>query len=232
MNSITINGQRVAVTTIRINRRTFQLKIISPAQIEIRAPFTMTDNEIQALLTKKHHWLASHLIKASPTPPSVLPPKLLFFGEEIPLRRRITTTSAITATRTADSFLLTHPPAASLSDLRHAVTAYYRQTAKTVLTAKTDLWAERIGVTYNRITIKEQKTRWGSCSAKHNLNYNWRIIQAPDDVIDYVVIHELCHLRYLNHSSDFWRLVAVFDPHYAEHRRYLRQMGSRLTTSL
>lgn len=80
----------------------------------------------------------------------------------------------------------------------------------------------------NRICIKDQKSRWGSCSSKRNLNFNWRIIMAPPEVADYVVVHEMCHLRHLNHSPEFWKEVAGILPDYKERRKWLREHGSEL----
>lgn len=86
-------------------------------------------------------------------------------------------------------------------------------------------YARHIEQTFNRITIKKATTRWGSCSAKTNLNFNWRLIFAPVDVIRYLAAHEVAHLQEMNHGKDFWRLVATLDPLYLEHRKWLRIQG-------
>jgi hypothetical protein len=79
-----------------------------------------------------------------------------------------------------------------------------------------------------KVVIKDQKTRWGSCSKKGNINLNWRLIMAPLHVIDYVVVHELCHLKVMNHSKDFWNLVESIQPNNHERRRWLKVNGNRL----
>lgn len=76
--------------------------------------------------------------------------------------------------------------------------------------------------------IKEQKTRWGSCSKKGNLNFNWRIILAPPGILDYVVVHELSHLVYMDHSKNFWHTVSEYMPDYKNARLWLRKNGERL----
>lgn len=78
------------------------------------------------------------------------------------------------------------------------------------------------GFEYKRVSIKDQKTMWGSCSKKGNLNFNWRLVQLPPELADYVIVHELCHLKELNHSKQFWSLVALSIPEYAQRRRSLR----------
>lgn len=84
-------------------------------------------------------------------------------------------------------------------------------------------FAPIVGVDYHRITIRNQKTRWGSCSAKGNLNFNCLLMQAPSEVIDYVVVHELCHRKYMNHSKAFWCEVEKVLPEYKTAKRWLRE---------
>ncbi|MBI4423904.1 MAG: M48 family metallopeptidase [Elusimicrobia bacterium] len=98
-----------------------------------------------------------------------------------------------------------------------------RETARSLIEERAALWSERMAVAHGRIAIKDQRTLWGSCSAKGNLNFNWRLVFAPRDVLDYVVVHELAHLREMNHSRRFWDLVARFCPEHREHRRWLHE---------
>lgn len=99
----------------------------------------------------------------------------------------------------------------------------YREQARRVLAEKTDYYADKMGVTYGRISIRGQKTRWGSCSAKGNLNYNWKLMLCPDEVQNYVVVHELAHRKEMNHSKAFYRIVEQILPNYRECIRWLRQ---------
>jgi predicted metal-dependent hydrolase len=93
-------------------------------------------------------------------------------------------------------------------------------------------WLERIsrktGLPFQKLTIRDQKTRWGSCSAKKNINLNFRLIFLPVHLVDYVMIHELCHTQVLSHSSTFWKLVASFYPQYKEARKQLREMAREI----
>ena len=103
-----------------------------------------------------------------------------------------------------------------------------RERAKAVLAQRTAYFARQIGVTYGRITVRDQKTRWGSCSQTGNLNFNFRLILAPLEVLDYVVVHELCHRRQMNHSAQFWQEVAQVLPDYRERKAWLTENGWRL----
>lgn len=105
---------------------------------------------------------------------------------------------------------------------------WYRQRAKEYLTQRAAFWSEKMGKAYNKIFIKDQESRWGSCSSLNNINLNWRIIMAPDEVIDYLIIHELAHLQEMNHSRRFWRLVGQYDPSFKKHVKWLRENGRGL----
>lgn len=98
--------------------------------------------------------------------------------------------------------------------------------AKKIFGRKCREYAEIMGVTYGRITIREQKTRWGSCSAAGNLNFNWRLVEMPEEIIDYLVVHELAHRREMNHSKAFWAIVEQTLPDYKVRREWLRKNGA------
>lgn len=106
--------------------------------------------------------------------------------------------------------------------------ARYRKLAKDIFSQKTAHYAKLMGVTYGKITIREQKTRWGSCSSAGNLNYNWRLIFAPEEVVDYIVVHELAHRKEMNHSKAFYAVVSSILPDYKKQQRWLKEHGNEL----
>ena len=89
-------------------------------------------------------------------------------------------------------------------------------------------WAERMGVSFGQISIRRQKTRWGSCSSKGNLNFNCTLVLAPAEVMDYVILHELCHRKQMNHSPKFWQEVAKYSPNYKACRAWLKAHSRNL----
>ena len=95
--------------------------------------------------------------------------------------------------------------------------------AKRIFPERTAYFAKRMGVDYGRITIREQKTRWGRCSSKGNLNFNWKLVLLDPELLDYVVVHELAHRREMNHSVAFWKVVEAELPDYRERRRRLKE---------
>lgn len=100
--------------------------------------------------------------------------------------------------------------------------------AMQIFPERTAYFAKRMGVTYNRITIREQKTRWGSCSSAGNLNFNWKLVLMPGELLDYVVVHELAHRREMNHSPRFWAIVESELPDYRDRQAKLKILGRQL----
>lgn len=100
--------------------------------------------------------------------------------------------------------------------------------AKQVIPEKVAYYARLMGVSYGRISIRKQKSRWGSCSREGNLNFNCLLIMAPPEVLDYVVVHELCHRIEMNHSAKFWAQVEQVIPEYRTYRKWLKEHGGRL----
>ncbi|MDE7178557.1 MAG: M48 family metallopeptidase [Lachnospiraceae bacterium] len=120
-------------------------------------------------------------------------------------------------------------PVSDLTDAqRTALEKRYIAAAKDYFPKRAAYFAPITGGNYQRITIRDQKTRWGSCSAKGTLSFNWRLMLAPPAVLDYVVVHELCHLTHMNHSKAFWALVESACPDYRAHRKWLKEHGQEL----
>ena len=101
-----------------------------------------------------------------------------------------------------------------------------------VIPARTAEWARQVGVTYGRVTVKKQKTLWGSCSAKGNLNFNCLLLRCPEDVMDYVIVHELCHRKELNNSRRFWEEVERILPAYRTPLKWLKTEGQALISRM
>ncbi len=112
----------------------------------------------------------------------------------------------------------------------------FANTVKALLQPRLEYFAEQLGVSYNRVTVRSQRSRWGSC-CKHkdgvyNLNFNCLLALVPPDVMDYVVVHELCHIREMNHSKQFWALVEQALPDYKSRKKWLREQGGELISRL
>lgn len=105
----------------------------------------------------------------------------------------------------------------------------FRQAAKKYIPQRVAYYHQITGGTYTNITIRNQKSRWGSCSSRGTLSFNYRLMLAPPEILDYVVVHELCHLHHMNHSKEFWLMVESILPDYKNAKRYLKEHGHELT---
>ena len=104
----------------------------------------------------------------------------------------------------------------------------YRDAAHNYIPERVKFYHQFTGGNYHKVTIRDQKTRWGSCSASGTLSFSFRLMMAPPRVLDYVVVHELCHLTHMNHSKEFWNMVESILPDYKEHRKWLKENGHTL----
>ena len=106
---------------------------------------------------------------------------------------------------------------------------WYISKARAIMEQRIRLYSTDVGVSPKKVVIREQKTRWGSCSSKGNINLNWKLIMSPLPVLDYVVIHELCHMKEMNHSDNFWKNVQSIMPDYKVYRKWLKDNGYTLS---
>jgi predicted metal-dependent hydrolase len=114
-------------------------------------------------------------------------------------------------------------------DATEAIERWYRRQARVEVAPRLDAACARAGKAYTGLTIRGQKTRWASCSAKGTMSFNWRLLLAPPEILDYVVEHEVAHLSYMDHSPRFWRLLASRVPEWRTHSQWLRRYGPTLT---
>lgn len=145
--------------------------------------------------------------------------KILYEGKLYPARIHVTPDQeeGVDFNGSAFDIYLQAPQA----DANALADQWLRNKANEVLKAKTAEWAQKMGVEYNNITIKNQQSLWASCSAKKNINYTYHIIKMPTAIRDYLIVHELSHLVHMNHGAEYWQLVAQYCPDYKAHRRWL-----------
>ncbi len=239
MPQIELGGKTITYA-VRISKRAKRI-IVSYSQskgLEVVYPVGTTSPAPEDLLKQKSRWVIS-TVERFRNARDKLPKRQYEDGELFSIRGKMHTLklrSALPNIRVnvkPDSayLLLTVPEGAPGPELEYrceAVQKYYRELAADYLPARVAELAAIHRFDYASVRIKNQKTRWGSCSAKGNINLNLRLMMAPDQAIDYVIIHELCHLRELNHSLAFWTLVESCCPDYRRWRGWLKQHGPRL----
>lgn len=188
---------------VRSSRKTIAIIIRKDGMVEVRAPFRASKAAIEAFLAEKTGWIQKHLA-----------PFLEMYGSQFPGE----TGNSESGKRSGMEKKYGEP----LTAFTPEELMMFAQKAKELIPERAAWYAAQMGVTYHRITIRAQKTRWGSCSTKGNLNFNCLLVLAPPRVLDYVVVHELCHLLEMNHSLRFWAAVARVMPDYKEQRQWLR----------
>ncbi len=213
----------------------FKEKNIPPSLV-VKAPYWVSLAEIEAFVSSKQEWIQATAKRLQREQEKALSQRLkLETGDTLDYlgEKRVLTVIREERSRAKvkcvmERLLLWVPYEADYEYKRAQLEKWYRKQALLVFSRKAEEYAEVLGVHFAQIHIKDQKSRWGSCSGRGNLNFNWRLIMAPEPVCDYVIIHELCHLRFMDHSADFWQLVESLCPHYKQYRNWLKENGERL----
>ena len=214
-------------TLIRSKRKTAAI-YVRDGGFEVRAPLKMPKHDIDRFVTSKEMWINDKLAmlreRAESREAFVLTygDMVLYRGKEYPI-------SATDGTRIGFDGAAFYMPADMMPErIKLACVQIYRLLAKRDLTIKAYDFAKQMNLTPSGVKINNAKSRWGSCSAKSSINFSWRLIMADDDVIDYVVVHELAHLAELNHSKSFWEVVEEVLPDYKGRKARLRELQNRL----
>ena len=217
-----------AYTLIRSKRKTVALYVRNGG-VEVRAPLKMPKREIDKFVASKEKWITDKLIK-SKTQTNRRESFSLDYGSPVTYRGRhyyIEETCGNRAGFDGERFYM--PPNLMPEKIKAACVRVYRLLAKQYLTERTLAFAQKMSVSPADIKITAARTRWGSCSTKKNINFSWRLAMADDEVIDYVVVHELAHLKEMNHSKKFWAIVESMIPDYKKCKKQLKELQHRLS---
>lgn len=231
MNTITIAPYTYTYTLVRQPRKSLQLELTGPLTLLIKAPLQLEREHIFNFVRQKASWLEKKnqlLPSGNAAKPGLASGTTLPFRGQHLLLQKSSSCCKPAVSLCGNTLKVNLYEYASQDDTHSLLLAWYRQQALATLSQKTTSWSRRLDVNVKKITIKDQKTRWGSCSSRGGISLNWRLIMAPPPVIDYLVIHELCHLRQPNHSPAYWREVARWCPDFRLHRQWLRQHGALL----
>lgn len=203
---------------IRSDRKSIALVIDNEANLVIRAPHNTKDKEIADFVDKKRHWIIDKQHQVSVFGEKHSPllietgESILYLGDTYTLLRDDVSEIKISST----NILIPE------NYNKENVVTWMKNEASKLLNERVAKYAGLMGITYESVKMSEAKARWGSCSVKNNLNFAWRLIMCPIAVIDYVVIHELSHVTYKNHSPAFWARVKTVLPHYKEQQDWLK----------
>lgn len=212
---------------IRSRRKTIALIIQRDGALIVRAPLRAPEKTIRELVAAKADWIRAKQaqLQAAPAPAQrkFQPGETLpFLGKYLPLVAAPPTRPLIHLA--GDSIRLSSAASAP----REAFTRWYKAQAAAYFEQRVAALAQHHRFQYTKLRITSARTRWGSCSSKGTLSFTWRLVMASPEVIDYVIIHELAHLKVRNHSEKFWALVATLMPGYKTHVQWLKKHGQSL----
>jgi len=207
-------------------RRTLGLELRADGSLTVATPRSLSLATIRAFVESRRAWIdAKRALLTQLAPPRRLAEHgtcLPYLGTELTLNVSIAPIRRA-ACRCESGRLVIKVPRSTA--IRPAIEAWYRREAATHAAARLAHFAPQVGRAARKLVIRAQRTRWGSCSARGTISLNWRLMQAPPEVLDYVVVHELCHLLVPNHSPRFWAEVARVLPDWRDQRAALRQFG-------
>lgn len=223
---IQINNKPINIQIKYSYRKSVYLTVISQDKIEIRSPFGINDRKILSFILKNEAWITDKLNKANDNPEKRAyndGETFYYQGQGYTLKVKIGDRSNILVNNLDNTIRI---ECREKNQIKYILTNWYKDRASCYIMDRVNYYESIIGVKAGKIRIKNQRTIWGSCSSKNNLNFNVKLIMMPDYIIDYVVVHEICHLIHFNHSKEFWKKVEEVIPDYKERRKYLKLNGN------
>jgi predicted metal-dependent hydrolase len=223
------NGLSIEVVRTK-RRKTASIKVID-GSVQVIVPEQLSNGRIEELVRKRTPWIRRKLREQSQ---AVIPrPKEYVSGENFTYLGRNYRLKLISEGQREVKLIrgyleLGVSKGTKEKDIRTALVDWYEKHALGRLTEKTNRYAGIIGVSPNSVSVRDYKSRWGSCSSKGDISFNWRIIIAPHHIVDYVAVHELCHLKHANHSPAYWKSVKREIPDYETCRQWLKAHASEL----
>lgn len=194
--------------------------------VEVVVPLRriITLKQIEKFLMEKKRWILRNLKKTEEIARKANKRRnfLLFLGREVPIEIIESKRKRAIALASAGK-LIVKVPVGKNELAKKAIQQFYKKQAKRIIAQLAEKNARKMNVSFSRISIRSQKTLWGSCSPRKVLSFNWRLIAAPQEIIKYIIVHELAHLLHRNHSKVFWKTVQKYCPDYKKHEKWLRK---------
>jgi len=204
--------------------RSLRLRVYGDGSVVVTAPLRVAQSRIDEFIAEHQAWIDEKLANASSKLETLTAERdvLFFRGQEYQFRLAVTSTKK-PGVVIQNTHLVVTSPSEDHKTVREILEKWYRRQAEQRFKDRVPLLADLVGRSVVKVTIRDQRTRWGSCSSRNTISLNWRLIMAPDTVSDYVIYHELAHLTHMNHSTRFWQLVADYFPDYKNAERWLKQ---------
>lgn len=232
------NTLKIEYNLMKSKRKTISISVDPKGNVIVKAPLRLSDEKVLELVKQKASWIGQKLLLIEEAVGQIQDKEYVngeifnYLGKEYVLQLIIDVTKKKLNVYISDDKLVvtvsTNESIINEDILKIAITKWYKQMAKLVIAERVTYYESLFTEKRGPIIVKEQKKRWGSCSQDGTLRFNWRIIMAPEYIIDYIVVHEMCHLRYMNHANEFWNLVEHILPDYKVRKEWLKKNGSKL----
>ncbi len=213
----------------RSNRKTLSLAVMKDGNVVVKAPISVKDEIIRRFVEDKQNWIREKLYLINQTKAKFDDvtnyKKFMLYGNKYSLFL-----SDVRKIEVNDNFQIVMPRKTEEEKILKNLKTWYKKTAKQILSDRLAFLESRLRLKSQIMKISDSRGRWGSCNSKGVICFNWRVIMLPPRVIDYVIVHELCHLVEMNHSKNFWKLVEKFLPNAAELKQEIKEYGFLLTT--
>jgi len=225
---------RIEYSLRRSARRTLSISVDRKEGVVARAPLNMPEQKILAFIAAKAGWILRHqlaqqaLAATAPWQPLAAGARLYYRGDNYRLEVREPGPGLRgQAVRLEDAQLIVSTHSAEEAVLRELLSHWYRREAMRLLRPRIKCYSEQLGLPMPPLYIRTQARRWGSCNSAGEIRLNWRLVLLPPQLADYVCAHEVCHLKVMNHSARFWRLLGSLCPDWQATRRELRDTAGR-----
>lgn len=224
------NGETIAYQLERRARRTVGLKITADGLV-VHAPKYILEFQLKKLIQEKSNWIVS---KLDARKQNHIPPIIWQDGETLQLLGNAINLNVVQDAKNKqaqfnhDSLSITSPQADDEAVIKHKVIQWYKKQAEVDFGRRLAVLAAKLGVSTPPLKLSSAQSRWGSCSSRGDIRLNWRLLQAPPHIINYVVCHELAHLKEMNHSAKFWAVVESIYPDYKLAEKELKQLSPQL----
>ena len=208
----------------RSNRKTLTLTVLKDGVVLVKAPISMSDEKINNFIEEKQGWIRSKLMLVQNTNNKfddiIHYQRFLLYGNKYSLLL-----SDVKRIETNDTFQIIMPNKVEKEKLLKTLKTWYKKVARKILADRLTFVESKIRMKSKAMKINDSKGKWGSCNSMGTISFNWRVIMLPPKLIDYVIVHEICHLVEMNHSKKFWELVARFLPDVSERKKAIKEYG-------
>lgn len=204
--------------------RHLRLRVLDNGDVVVTCPIRAPQRYIDEFVADNHDWITEHRTKAQVKQGALTAERdrLFFRGREYDFRLTVSASQKAGVVVEGGKLLVT-AQGEEHAVVRELLEKWYRQQAEIHFKKRLPLLADLVNRDVKTVTIRSQRTRWGSCSSRDTISLNWRLIMAPDSVSDYVIYHELAHLTHMNHSGRFWRLAEEYCPNYVAAEKWLKE---------